>query len=138
MLRRNAKPRPEGVLTQLTDLVKQADQAASPAALLGFEGAAARAYFSALPAMLRNDHALPGGPFDFTGRNRRPAKDPINSLLSFTYSLLTKDLFAHALTVGFDPYLGFFHRPRFGRPALSPSTWPRSSGPSSPTRWSSD
>ena len=59
------------------------------------------------------------GSFDFNGRNRRPPRDPINCLLSYVYALLTKDLTAVAIAVGFDPYLGVFHRPRFGRPALS-------------------
>lgn len=61
----------------------------------------------------------PGGPFTFEGRNRRPPLDPVNCLLSYVYALLVKDLTAVAFGVGFDPYLGFYHRPRFGRPALA-------------------
>jgi CRISPR-associated protein Cas1 len=76
-------------------------------------------YFSALPTMIREDLRLPGGPFTFEARNRRPPLDAVNCLLSFLYSLLAKDLTATAYGVGFDPYLGFFHRPRFGRPALA-------------------
>jgi CRISPR-associated protein Cas1 len=33
--------------------------------------------------------------------------------------MLTKDLFAVTLGVGFDPYLGVYHRSRYGRPALA-------------------
>jgi CRISPR-associated protein Cas1 len=62
---------------------------------------------------------MTGPPFVFAGRNRRPPKDPINCLLSFAYGLLTKDLTVGLHVVGFDPYLGFYHRPRFGRPALA-------------------
>ncbi len=62
--------------------------------------------------------ALPGPAF--TGlRNRRPPTDAVNCLLSFCYALLTKELLASCLAVGFDPYVGLYHRPRFGRPALA-------------------
>ena len=57
--------------------------------------------------------------FDFDGRNRRPPRDPVNALLSLGYSLLAKDLTITAAGVGLDPYLGFYHQPRFGRPALA-------------------
>ena len=43
----------------------------------------------------------------------------MNALLSLAYSLLAKDLTVAAVAVGFDPYLGFYHRPRYGRPALA-------------------
>jgi CRISPR-associated protein Cas1 len=57
--------------------------------------------------------------FDFTKRTRRPPTDPVNALLSLAYSLLAKDCTIAALAVGFDPYVGFYHQPRFGRPALA-------------------
>ena len=57
--------------------------------------------------------------FDFRGRNRRPPRDPVNALLSLAYALLAKDLTVIAASVGFDPYLGFYHLPRPGRPALA-------------------
>jgi CRISPR-associated protein Cas1 len=82
--------------------------------LLGIEGAAARLYFSQLSTMLRSDFG-----FDFEGRNRRPPKDPVNCLLSYMYSLIAKDLTATVHGIGFDPYLGVYHQPRFGRPALA-------------------
>jgi CRISPR-associated protein Cas1 len=57
--------------------------------------------------------------FEFTFRNRRPPKDPVNALLSLGYSVLSKELTGIAYTVGLDPFLGFFHSPRYGRPALA-------------------
>ena len=57
--------------------------------------------------------------FDFEGRNRRPPRDPVNALLSLGYSLLAKDLTITCAAVGLDPYLGFYHQPRHGRPALA-------------------
>src|SRR5437773_5029164 len=58
-------------------------------------------------------------PFDFTVRNRRPPRDAVNALLSLAYSVLAKDLTIACYAVGFDPYMGFYHQPRFGRPALA-------------------
>jgi len=69
--------------------------------------------------MLREEHRLPGATFAWEGRNRRPPLDAVNCLLSYAYSLLVKDLTVVCLAVGLDPYLGFYHRPRFGRPALA-------------------
>jgi CRISPR-associated protein Cas1 len=86
--------------------------------LLGLEGVAARLYFGSFPALLRRADELPGPVF--TGlRNRRPPTDAVNCLLSFCYGLLAKELMVACLAVGFDPYVGLFHRPRFGRPALA-------------------
>lgn len=57
--------------------------------------------------------------FDFQRRNRRPPRDAVNALLSLGYSLLVKDLTVICASVGLDPFLGFYHRPRFGRPSLA-------------------
>ncbi len=117
-LRRNARNRDEVnlVVSQLGVLAEQAAEAEAVESLLGIEGTAARLYFSRFSNVLRNDDL---GTFDFEGRNRRPPRDPINCLLSFAYALLTKDVTATVWAVGFDPYLGVYHRPRFGRPALA-------------------
>lgn len=106
-------------LASLKYLGKKAGVAPTVPELMGIEGAAARDYFSAFNSMLRGEHGLPGRPFSFEGRNRRPPLDPINCLLSYCYALLTKELTVVAHAVGFDPYIGFFHKPRFGRPALA-------------------
>lgn len=119
MLMRNARQRPDKVIDSLKALAAQAAHATSIESLLGVEGAAARLYFSCLPAMVREDKRLPGEAFDFDGRNRRPPKDAVNCLLSYVYGLLVKDCTATLFGVGFDPYLGVYHRPRFGRPALA-------------------
>lgn len=119
LLRRNAKQDASGALASLKGLADQAMTAPTIASLLGVEGTAARIYFGEFPKMLRADLSLPGGPFAFDGRNRRPPRDAVNCLLSYLYALLVKDLTALAFAIGFDPYLGFYHRPRFGRPALA-------------------
>jgi CRISP-associated protein Cas1 len=118
LLRRNggeAVARPVG---QLAALASQAEQADDPASLLGIEGTAARLYFEAFPRLLSGAADLPGP--EFTGlRNRRPPADAVNCLLSFCYGLLAKEMLGACLAVGFDPYIGLYHRPRFGRPALA-------------------
>ena len=115
-LRRNARSDVKPVLHQIKSLADAVGDSESIESLLGMEGTGARLYFSRFSSMIR-DASL--GAFDFNGRNRRPPRDPINCLLSYVYALLTKDLTAVSLAVGFDPYLGVFHRPRFGRPALA-------------------
>ena len=115
-LRRNARTDVSRELEQIKSLADGVGRSESIESLLGMEGTGARLYFSKFSSMLR-DESL--GVFDFNGRNRRPPKDPVNCLLSYVYALLTKDLTAVAIAVGLDPYLGVFHRPRFGRPALS-------------------
>ena len=119
LLMRNSPSKPTQAIASMKELAAQAESAESVGQLLGYEGAAARLYFQSVPGMLKSSHALPGGAFTFENRNRRPPADAINCLLSFVYGLLVKDLTVTCHAVGFDPYLGFYHRPRFGRPALA-------------------
>lgn len=116
MLRRNHSAPPEVTLFELEQLAKRAEAAASLGSLLGMEGTAARVYFGAFSGMLKNGAAEV---FDLEGRNRRPPKDPVNALLSLAYSVLTKELAQTVASAGLDPLLGFYHQPRFGRPALA-------------------
>ncbi len=116
MLRRNAVALDVQPLNELESLARKAEMCGSVESLLGLEGTAARTYFGGFAKMLKGDAA---GDFDLTSRNRRPPKDPINALLSFAYSLLTKDYVASVLAAGLDPLLGFLHKPRYGRPALA-------------------
>lgn len=89
-------------------------------ALLGVEGAAGASYFGAFPMLIKRDQRESGQmTFDFQRRNRRPPADPVNALLSYAYALLTRQWSVTLAAVGFDPYLGFFHEPRYGRPALA-------------------
>ena len=118
LLRRNHPDAPGATLRDMSALSEATETAAGLPELLGIEGNAARLYFEAFPALIR----APGGgalAFDFTTRSRRPPRDPVNALLSFAYSLLAKDLTVTARAVGLDPFLGFYHQPRHGRPALA-------------------
>ncbi len=118
LLRRNHPTPPPEALVELKQLARKASRAPSRPALLGIEGTAARRYFAELPGMLKGAPEVLAT-FDMNGRNRRPPKDPINALLSFTYALLTKEWALTCQLAGLDPLLGFFHEPRFGRPALA-------------------
>jgi CRISPR-associated protein Cas1 len=122
MLQRNhVEPRPEW-LAELKSMAEQAERARSLEELLGIEGNAARVYFSAFVGMLKlkeNGDEAGEWQFRFEGRNRRPPRDPVNALLSLGYSLLSKDFTIACYAVGFDPLIGYYHQPRFGRPALA-------------------
>ncbi|MCA9729937.1 MAG: CRISPR-associated endonuclease Cas1 [Candidatus Eisenbacteria bacterium] len=119
LLRRNHKSLPDGVLRELSRLSMAAGRTRDLPSLLGVEGSAAKLYFSHFGDLFRTTALgdLPG--FDFQGRNRRPPKDPINCLLSFAYSMLVKDVTVTCQSVGFDPFVGFFHQLRPGRPGLA-------------------
>lgn len=119
LLRRNSREKPVAAITQLKAATSQAMVAPSVATLLGVEGAAARTYFGAFTSMLRPELTLPGAPFEFEHRNRRPPLDAVNCLLSYGYGQLVKELTTITFAIGFDPYMGFYHRPRYGRPALA-------------------
>jgi CRISPR-associated protein Cas1 len=111
------------VLDQMKTMALRAEEAVSLEELLGIEGNGARLYFGEFSGMLKVEEDGEEGKsaisFDFQGRNRRPPRDPINALLSLAYSMLSKDFTIACYAVGFDPMLGFYHQPRFGRPALA-------------------
>jgi CRISPR-associated protein Cas1 len=119
MIRRNHPQASKEILVGLARLAGRARSATSIEQLLGVEGLAARLYYQAFPGLLRPRNEGGEWSFDFAGRNRRPPLDPVNALLSYAYSLLAKELTVTALAVGFDPYVGFYHQPRYGRPALA-------------------
>jgi CRISPR-associated protein Cas1 len=118
-LRRNADDVPVQAIDMLRRLAEDTEQCACAESLLGIEGTAARVYFENFPRLLKRPDSDGNLAFDFTGRNRRPPRDPLNALLSLAYSLLAKDFTVILQSVGFDPFMGFYHRPRYGRPALA-------------------
>ena len=131
MLMRNHLEAPPAALLKLKQSADAALRVDTLESLLGVEGNAAGTYFEQFSGMIKSadelDDQIPGAEvpaqqvfnFNFAGRNRRPPTDPVNALLSLAYSLLAKDCLLAALAVGFDPYVGFYHQPRFGRPALA-------------------
>jgi CRISPR-associated protein Cas1 len=120
MLMRNHEETPGIVLEQMKAMALRADEAGSLEELLGIEGNGARLYFGDFAGMLKTDDENESPlSFDFQTRNRRPPRDPVNALLSLGYSILAKDFTVACYAVGFDPMMGFYHQPRFGRPALA-------------------
>jgi len=95
-----------------------ANRADTIESLLGIEGAAASRYFQNFQNMFKSQ-AESQYSFDFTGRNRRPPKDPVNAMLSLAYAMLSREWTVAISAVGLDPYRGFYHQPRYGRPALA-------------------
>jgi CRISPR-associated protein Cas1 len=114
LLRRHLPHDARQTLVELNRLGRKALRAPNAATLLGIEGMAAKVYFAGFAQLLKG-----GEVFDLDGRNRRPPRDPVNAVLSFVYAMLTKELTVVLHAVGFDPMLGFFHRPRYGRPSLA-------------------
>jgi len=94
--------------------VQQTLQTSQPdvASLRGFEGAAARAYFAGLAGVF-------APALNFTGRNRRPPRDPVNVCLSLSYTMVHVLAVQACASAGLDPLLGFYHRPNFGRESLA-------------------
>ncbi len=55
----------------------------------------------------------------FSKRVRRPPTDPVNAMLSYGYVILSSQVASAVAGVGFDPYIGYLHSSRYGKPALA-------------------
>ncbi|MGH8772105.1 MAG: CRISPR-associated endonuclease Cas1, partial [Burkholderiales bacterium] len=121
LLRRNWKrdDPPDDLIESLQIDLKHAQRAREIPELLGVEGQAAARYFGNFSSLLSRDKDGCSLTFDFKTRNRRPPTDPVNALLSYAYALLVRACTVTLAAVGFDPYRGFYHQPRYGRPALA-------------------
>lgn len=115
MARRVARDRPDiddTPIAEITRCLKALPAAPDMDTVRGLEGQAARAYFAVWGQSFTGD-------LRFERRTRRPPKNPINALLGLGYSLLTQNLMTACEIVGLDPYDGFFHADKYGRPALA-------------------
>lgn len=108
-------PKIKKITSQLTEIMKSIREVEQLESLRGLEGNAAVLYFSVLDDLIlqQREH------FYFKNRNKRPPLDNVNALLSFVYTLLSNDVKAALESVGLDPYVGFLHRDRPGRPSLA-------------------
>lgn len=97
---------------RISAALAQVDAQMSIASLRGLEGAGAAAYFEALAAILPPR-------LGFHGRNRQPPRDPVNAVLSLTYTLLHSEAVLALYGAGLDPYIGFYHTLDFGRESLA-------------------
>jgi CRISPR-associated protein Cas1 len=108
-----ANPLLDRAAQQLSNSLRRCGFASSVSQAMGIEGEAAAIYFGVFNELIR------GTDFLFAGRVRRPPTDPVNALLSFVYSLLTQECVSALLGVGLDPFVGFLHQDRPGRPSLA-------------------
>ena len=97
-----------GLLSVLSSL----DDAAGITVLRGLEGSAAAIYFGGYQRLFADS-------LDFTGRNRRPPRDPVNACLSLVYTMLHHEAVRACHGAGLDPLLGFYHEPAYGRESLA-------------------
>jgi CRISPR-associated protein Cas1 len=101
------------VITKIEQVIEPIKTTLNINSLRGLEGAGSAAYFGVFNQLINDSD------FEFKSRNRRPPKDPVNSLLSLGYALLRHDIQSAVNIVGFDPYLGYLHFDRYGRPSLA-------------------
>lgn len=105
----------KNAIEQMKQALAAVPRAGSTEELMGVEGVAAKAYFAVFDEMILRQPAY----FRFDGRNRRPPLDPVNALLSFTYSILGSEIAGALEAVGLDPAVGFLHSLRPGRASLA-------------------
>ena len=96
-------------------LMKTVNQCKTGNEIMGFEGSAAKIYFGVFEQLILQQRDS----FFFKERSRRPPLDNVNALLSFLYTMLANDVASALETVGLDPYVGFLHQDRPGRPSLA-------------------
>jgi CRISPR-associated protein Cas1 len=110
--RASEDPRTAQALEGMLHMLQMAGQSRTLDQLRGYEGKAAAYYFDGIKRFFTPE-------WGFKAREYYPPPDPANALLSFTYTLLLKDVEAKIQLVGLDPYLGFFHTLGYSRPALA-------------------
>lgn len=97
---------------RLDDCKKNIESKETIKSLMGVEGIAASIYFRAYGRMFRRG-------LQFEKRQRRPARDPVNALLSFGYMIITNEMLSIVCAIGFEPYIGYLHGVDYGRPSLA-------------------
>ena len=104
------------VLPQLRQIEKQVGNANRWQDVLGLEGESAALYFSQFGHLIKEEKRKN---WQWATRMRRPAPDPLNALLDFTYTLLLSDCTRALISCGLDPHAGFLHSSKRNKPALS-------------------
>ena len=79
--------------------------------IMGLEGAAGQEYWTAMKTVFPPE-------FNFGGRSGRGAKDPINAMLNYGYGILLGEVGRVIHLSGLDPYAGFLHADRPGKPSM--------------------
>ena len=99
--------------TQISERISRLASADTANHVRGIEGDAARIYFGGVGQVVSKSD------IEFSMRTRRPPRDPVNAMLGFCYGLLVTEFIGAVESVGLDYQMGFFHRPRPGRPSLA-------------------
>jgi len=102
----------ENEILELKKNLDQCEKAKDLDSLRGYEGFGTACYYRLFGKMLKP-------PWKFDTRTRRPPRDPVNAVLSFGYVVVGAELQSLLDGAGFDPYLGFYHQIRYGRPGLA-------------------
>lgn len=115
ILRRYARyqrNKPELEITHMLLLSRMLERCETTEEIMGYEGAAARSYFSALGKLINPD-------FRFEGRSRRPPRDPFNSMISLGYSIILNEIYGKLEGKGLNAYFGILHQDREKHPTLA-------------------
>ncbi len=116
LIMRYARNHPEinmsGDTEAMEGCIQKLEKKCTLKSFMGIEGAAAAIYFKAFGKILRKK-------LKFKSRQRLPPKDPVNALLSLGYTLIGNEMYSQLSAIGCDPYVGFFHSIRYGRPSLA-------------------
>ncbi|GAB4242621.1 MAG: CRISPR-associated endonuclease Cas1 [Thermoleophilia bacterium] len=116
LLMRNHAAVPAAVLKELAKQIRLARASQSLDELRGHEGQAAALYFAEFGSIVKG---AAGDEFEARGRQRRPPPDPVNSCMSFAYSMLTRECVAALRLAHLEPTIGAYHVSRPGRPAFA-------------------
>ncbi len=109
---RNSESNIQRAVAEMQNMYKKIENAQSIEQLMGYEGTAAKIYFRELGKLIEPE-------FAFTGRNRRPPRDPFNSLISLGYSIILNELYGKIEGKGLNPYFGVVHSDREKHPTLA-------------------
>lgn len=110
--RTNKKVNIADAIKHMNIAIKAINKATTINQIIGHEGYAAKTYFKYLGMLIDHD-------FAFTGRSRRPPKDPFNSMISLGYSLLLNEIYGRIESKGMNPFWGFIHQDHEKHPTLA-------------------
>jgi len=109
--RNNRSEKSQKIISELKNLKNKSHQAEDLDKLRGYEGLSTKKYFSVYGELLKDE-------FELEKRSKRPPRDEINALLSFGYMMMYSEVFNMVNAVGYDPYIGYLHHDKYGKPGL--------------------
>lgn len=115
-IKRKANDRLTETVEKLKTIINRLEISQTIDEVRGYEGNAAAVYFSTFGNLFDQSTGFYKEKFI---REKRPPKDPINSLLSFGYTMLNSCIISFLFARGLNPYIGFVHSLKSGHPALA-------------------